>query len=271
MAFTIYDIAPVDSPVASTNWDGWHLRTFIGSGELSGSGNVIRIKFLWASNVGNYLLTSAYIGYSDATLPNYESTPERITYAGQNSFTVTSGEVGGDGFWSDPLYLAVDSSRNLILSFYIEDGAADDDLPNVNSGYPTNTKYYFDGEGVNYSDVLDWSDTGFLTWDGVDRLVVEKIEVLRVGTDNGSGEAFVNSIRLGNTLSVKNSVNTKLVRSGELFINSITERTTSKYYFKNSVLDTVPVSSTLTFQNRIESDSSGVNYGEYEYDESWGI
>lgn len=120
-----------------TGWSGFNLRIVINSSLIHTSASIIKL-WLSRSNGTTWKFTDCFIGKqaSSGDPYDFDGTPVRVTFNGNNGATVTS-----NNFESDFINFNVDSSDTIVISFYFDD-ASYDDLPRTADGAVSGIQCY---------------------------------------------------------------------------------------------------------------------------------
>lgn len=122
----------------ATGWNGFNIRLVIDSSLLEASSDTIKVVLSRANNL-TWKFSSCFIGHASTIGDPYdfEDTPTRVTFGGNNGATIDS-----DHYESDSIAFNLNSSKNLVVSFYFTDGGYDD-IPRTDNGIiPGVVNYY---------------------------------------------------------------------------------------------------------------------------------
>ncbi|MGD8387319.1 MAG: hypothetical protein PVG49_09250 [Desulfobacteraceae bacterium] len=104
-------------------------RLVIGDGLLSASGGMVRLSFS-RDHTSDYEITECWIGHqgSGGDESDFDGNQVQVTFDGGN----TSTTIEADGQQSDDIAFDLDASKYLVVSCYIGNATAGDDIPNKN-------------------------------------------------------------------------------------------------------------------------------------------
>jgi len=132
-----------------TDWVGFNLRIVISSSLISGDSEETQLHLFGISGY-TWSFTDCFIGHqaSSGDPYDFDGTPTRVTFGGNNGASVDE-----NGLKSDSISFSIDSSKNLVVSFYFNDSATDD-IPRTNDGAVSGVQCYH-YSGSNEAGVAD--------------------------------------------------------------------------------------------------------------------
>jgi len=290
-----------------TDWNtdniGWTTTTaryVIPASGLSQSGGKVRVKLSYRA--GDWAFAKCYIGHQGVgDSYDFDGNQVQLLFSGSAGATVSVG-----GLVSDEVTFDLDSTKNLVISFYF---SGDTGVPERDdtAGYEL---YYKSGDDAVTTDATGYSPSS----QNGKRHFIEKIEVEETGgtviaeplsgTLSLSGDVvgpasvtaeplelvaslsgdvtliprtlfngtltLINSLKVGGTLTLINSLNAQVTGSVNL-INNILQKIEGTLTLRNDIEEYAKFNGTLKLINHILDADSGITQGDYYFLESHGI
>lgn len=129
---------------------GRTIRWVIPNSYLSGSGNQIRIKFPYSGSAGGWKFDECWIGHKGTGQYDFDGNQQQVTV---NDGQTRWKNSGFHDYWSDPISISFDSSKDLVVSIRLYQYAVVPRIYNTSVSWPR-LAYKFDSGGQYVDDTI---------------------------------------------------------------------------------------------------------------------